>query len=159
MDDIGENEALLRSSRDFQKLGEGKKRRRLLKEAQIKDGRVTVLTANYFQREEERRKSAEKRLNSIEPVNFVRPEGMSDEEYTRKLVEMEAEKSGILPASPRLNIKPTGKIDPDFYKPRVNNYPTSVKNTKKPPEVKRGPRGGRYTEDKTKEGRPYRRYF
>ena len=62
MDDIGENEALLRSSRDFQKLGEGKKRRRLLKEAQIKDGRVTVLTANYFQREEERRKSAEKKV-------------------------------------------------------------------------------------------------
>ena len=48
MDDIGKNEALLRSSKDFQKLGEGKKRRRLLREAQIKDGRVTVLTANYF---------------------------------------------------------------------------------------------------------------
>ena len=79
MDNIGKNEALLRSSKDFQKLGEGKKRRRLLREAQIKDGRVTVLTANYFQREEERRKSAEKRLNSIEPVNFVRPEGMSGE--------------------------------------------------------------------------------
>ena len=27
------------------------------------------------------------------------------------------------------------------------------------PQVKYGPRGGRYTEDKTKEGRPYRRYF
>ena len=26
-------------------------------------------------------KSTEKRLNSIEPGNFVRPEGMSDEEY------------------------------------------------------------------------------
>ena len=62
MDDIGENKALLRSSKDFQKLGEGKKRRRLLREAQIKDGRVTVLTANYFQREEERRKSAEKKV-------------------------------------------------------------------------------------------------
>ena len=158
MEGIGQNEGLLRASKDFQKLGEGKKRRRLLREAQIKDGRVTELTANHFKREEERRKSAEKRLNSIEPVNFVRLEGMSDEEYTRKLVEMEAEKSGILPASPRLNIKPTGKIDPDFYTPRVN-YPTSVKNTKKPPEVKRGPRGGRYTEDKTKDGRPYRRYF
>ena len=53
MDNIGKNEALLRSSKDFQKLGEGKKRMRLLREAQIKDGRVTVLTANYFQREEE----------------------------------------------------------------------------------------------------------
>ena len=151
MDNIGKNEALLRSSKDFQKLGEGKKRRRLLREAQIKDGRVTVLTANYFQREEERRKSAEKRLNSIEPVNFVRPEGMSDEEYTRKIVELEAEKAGISPASPRLNIEPTGKVDPNFYTPRVN-YPSYV-------NTKRGPRGGRYTEDKTKEGRPYRRYF
>lgn len=27
------------------------------------------------------------------------------------------------------------------------------------PEVKYGKRGGRYTEDKTKDGRPYRRYF
>jgi len=158
MDDIGRNEALLRSSKDFQKLGEGKKRRRLLREAQIKDGRVTVLTANYFQREEERRKSAEKRLNSIEPVNFVRPEGMSDEEYTRKIVELEAEKAGISPASPRLNIEPTGKVDPSFYTPRVN-YPSYVNTKKKSPEIKRGPRGGRYTEDKTKEGRPYRRYF
>ena len=157
MDDIGKNEALLRSSKDFQKLGEGKKRRRLLREAQIKDGRVTVLTANYFQREEERRKSAEKRLNSIEPVNFVRPEGMSDEEYTRKIVELEAEKSGISPASPRLNIEPTGKVDPSFYTPRVN-YPSYVNNRKKPPVIKIGPRGGRYTEDVTKEGRPYRRY-
>ena len=158
MDNIGKNEALLRSSKDFQKLGEGKKRRRLLREAQIKDGRVTVLTANYFQREEERRKSAEKRLNSIEPVNFVRPEGMSDEEYTRKIVELEAEKAGISPASPRLNIEPTGKVDPNFYTPRVN-YPSYVNTKKKSPEIKRGPRGGRYTEDKTKEGRPYRRYF
>ena len=157
MDDIGKNEALLRSSKDFQKLGEGKKRRRLLREAQIKDGRETVLTANYFQREEERRKSAEKRLNSIEPVNFVRPEGMSDEEYTRKIVELEAEKSGISPASPRLNIEPTGKVDPSFYTPRVN-YPSYVNNRKKPPVIKIGPRGGRYTEDVTKEGRPYRRY-
>lgn len=27
------------------------------------------------------------------------------------------------------------------------------------PDVKRGPRGGRYTEDRTNDGRPYRRYF
>ena len=30
---------------------------------------------------------------------------------------------------------------------------------KKEPEIKKGKRGGRYTEDKTKDGRPYRRYF
>ena len=28
-----------------------------------------------------------------------------------------------------------------------------------PPEIKTGERGGRYTEGKTKDGRPYRRYF
>jgi hypothetical protein len=38
MDNIGENEKLLRASKDFQKLDEGKKKRRLLREAQIKDG-------------------------------------------------------------------------------------------------------------------------
>ena len=32
-------------------------------------------------------------------------------------------------------------------------------STNKEPEIKKGPRGGRYTEDKTKDGRPYRRYF
>tara|TARA_X000000950_G_C13308808_1_gene415712 strand:- start:99 stop:371 length:273 start_codon:yes stop_codon:yes gene_type:complete len=31
--------------------------------------------------------------------------------------------------------------------------------TPKKPEIKKGKRGGRYTEDKTKDGRPYRRYF
>tara|TARA_B100001093_G_C26365733_1_gene816484 strand:- start:9 stop:161 length:153 start_codon:yes stop_codon:yes gene_type:complete len=48
-------------------------------------------------------------LNSIEKVSFIRPEGISDEEYTRKLVKLEAEKSGILPASPKLNVEPTGE--------------------------------------------------
>ena len=114
---------------------EEKKRRKLIK-AQIKDG--TYVDPN---------------LKSN--VDFIRPEGMSDEEYTRKIVEMEAEKSGILPASPRINVKPTGRVSADFYTPRSNPY----NSTKKPPEVKKGPRGGRYTEDKTKDGRPYRRYF
>ena len=31
--------------------------------------------------------------------------------------------------------------------------------SQKPPVTKNGPRGGRYTEDRTKDGRPYRRYF
>ena len=31
--------------------------------------------------------------------------------------------------------------------------------TPKKPEIRKGKRGGRYTEDKTKDGRPYRRYF
>ncbi len=34
-----------------------------------------------------------------------------------------------------------------------------AKEPKKEPEIKKGKRGGRYTEDKTKDGRPYRRYF
>mgnify|MGYP001458009027 CR=1 FL=1 len=42
MDNIGENEALLRSSTEFQKLGDGKKKRRLLREAQIKDGTLSL---------------------------------------------------------------------------------------------------------------------
>ena len=106
------------------------------------------------QAEEKRRE----RLIELERGSyFERPEGMSDKEYTRKIVEMEAEKSGISPASPRLNIEPTGKIDPGFYTPR-KEYPSYVSNRKKPPVIKIGPRGGRYTEDVTKEGRPYRRY-
>jgi len=38
-------------------------------------------------------------------------------------------------------------------------FPTKDKKKKKEPEIKKGKRGGRYTEDKTKDGRPYRRYF
>ena len=37
--------------------------------------------------------------------------------------------------------------------PVVSNYGS------RPPEVKTGKRGGKYTLDKTKDGRPYRRYF
>ena len=40
---------------------------------------------------------------------------------------------------------------PELERPRPSK-PTE-------PQVKYGPRGGRYTEDKTKDGRPYRRYF
>ena len=35
----------------------------------------------------------------------------------------------------------------------------SGNNQNMPPEVKYGPQGGRYTEDVTEDGRPYRRYF
>ena len=44
--------------------------------------------------------------------------------------------------------KPPGwKEDPDSKLPEA------------PPQPKTGPRGGRYTEAKTKDGRPYRRYY
>ena len=40
-----------------------------------------------------------------------------------------------------------------------NRNPFSPIPQKTKPEIKYGPRGGKYTEDKTKDGRPYRRYF
>ena len=153
MDDIGKNEKLLRSSKDFQKLGEGKKRRRLLKEAQRKDGTYKGPKSNPWtpERIEQERIAEEKRRERLIELErgsyFERPEGMSDEEYTRKIVEMEAEICGIAPASPRINGPITGQISRDFY---------SGSNT---PQIKTGPRGGKYTLGRTKNGRPYRRYF
>ena len=101
IDNIGKNEKLLRASKDFQKLGEGKKRRRLLKEAQRKDGTYKGPKSKPWtpERIEEERIAEEKRRERLLELErgsyFERPEGMSDEEYTRKIVEMEAEKSGI----------------------------------------------------------------
>ena len=52
IENIGKNEKLLRASKDFQKLGEGKKRRRLLKEAQRKDGTyIAVKTPKQVEEE------------------------------------------------------------------------------------------------------------
>ena len=98
---------------------EEKKRRKLIK-AQIKDG--TYVDPN---------------LKSN--VDFIRPEGMSDEEYTRKIVEMEAKTPFVAPPS--------------------KSTPSRIVYKSSKPQIKKGPRGGRYTEDKTKDGRPYRRYF
>ena len=148
IDNIGKNEKLLRASKDFQKLGEGKKRRRLLKEAQRKDGTyIAVKTPKQVEEERIREEEIRERLIELEKVShFERPEGMSDEEYTRKIVEMEAEICGIAPAGPRLNGPITGQIGSNFYGPTT-------------PVVKTGPRGGKYTLGRTKNGRPYRRYF
>ena len=95
---------------------EEKKRRKLIKE-QLKNGTYVFKS----------------------DVAFDRPEGMSEEEYTRKIVELEAKTPFV--ALPRSS----------------TSYPRVYKSPK--PQVKKGPRGGRYTEDKTKDGRPYRRYF
>ena len=148
IDNIGENEKLLRASKDFQKLGEGKKRRSFLKEAQRKDGTyIAVKTQKQIEEERIREEEIKERLIELEKVkHFERPEGMSDEEYTRKIVEMEAEICGIAPAGPRLNGPITGQIGSNFYGPTT-------------PVVKTGPRGGKYTLGRTKNGRPYRRYF
>ena len=182
IENIGKNEKLLRASKDFQKLGEGKKRRRLLKEAQRKDGTYLApmspkeieqerikKSRKYKEyeriREEERirEKEIRERLNELEKLpDFERPEGMSDEEYTRELVKYQAETDGIKKGK-RLTNKdfsnahiPTTDVQKLYTEGRNLNYKPL---TKKAPEVKRGPRGGRYTEDKTKDGRPYRRYF
>jgi hypothetical protein len=50
-----------------------------------------------------------------------------------------------------------------------DKWPATTKTSEQPvdydaqfnvkPEIKQGPQGGRYTEGKTKDGRPYRRYF
>ena len=148
MDKIGENEKLLRASKEFKKLGEGKKRKRLLKEAQRKDGTyIAVKTPKQIEEERIREEEIRERLIELEKVkHFERPEGMSNEEYTRKIVEMEAEICGIAPAGPRLNSPITGKIGSNFYGPTTH-------------VVKTGPRGGKYTLGRTKNGRPYRRYF
>ena len=55
-------------------------------------------------------------------------------------------------------IKPGDRMeDPrGYWEPR--NKGTGISQPS-PPQVRQGPRGGRYTEDRTKDGRPYRRYF
>ena len=83
MDNIGKNEKLLRSSKDFQKLGEGKKRRRLLKEAQRKDGTYLGPKSKPWtpERIEQERIAEEKRRERLIEIErgsyFERPEGMS----------------------------------------------------------------------------------
>ena len=159
MDNIGENEKLLRASKDFQKLDEGKKKRRLLRDAQIKDG-ILSLTPEQIQKNKKSREikekvikekfehryptklSRERRFQYLEKY-IPRKEGISDEEYIKELIQFpeilfQDEKKGeniILSASKK-----------------------DTKN-KKNLEIKIGKRGGRYTEDTTDEGRPYRRYF
>ena len=159
MDDIGKNEALLRSSKDFQKLGEGKKRRRLLRETQIKDGTLS-LTPEQIQKTKDSREikekviqekfehryptklSRERRFRYLEKY-IPRKEGISDEEYIKEL------------------IKFPDILFQDEKKGEHVTLSTSKKDAKnkKNIEIKIGKRGGRYTEDTTDEGRPYRRYF
>ena len=60
MDSIGENEKLLRASKDFQKLEEVKKKRRLLREAQIKDGTL-AFTPEQIQKIKEKEQEGKER--------------------------------------------------------------------------------------------------
>jgi len=236
MSNIGENEALLRSSKEFQKLGEGKKRRRLLRESRIKDGTLSLtpeqikkqekskeIKENFIQEKFEYRypskSSKERRLIFLEKY-IPRSEGISDEEYTRDIIQFEAdtsEKKEIILEAKRNDpnkkltkeeikiifhpllisveqkntviawLRKKGKYNQgfsgnpldlseelyslwieenNFYliaryfsnTPKYSSY-LYQPSRKKGIDIKRGPRGGRYTEDKTKEGRPYRRYF
>ena len=107
MDNIGKNEALLRSSTEFQKLGDGKKKRRLLRESQIKDGTLS-LTPEQIKKQEKSKEikekvneekfeyrypsksSKERRLIFLEKY-VPRAEGISDEEYTRRIIKFEGD--------------------------------------------------------------------
>ena len=59
--------------------------------------------------------------------------------------------------------EPMDLVSEEVQSERSSQYPkrdrTIQVQSNRKPEVKRGPRGGRYTEDRTKDGRPYRRYF
>ena len=46
-----------------------------------------------------------------------------------------------------------------FCEERKRNYGRIVSETEDKNKTYKGKRGGRYTKDKTKDGRPYRRYF
>ena len=83
--------------------------------------------------------SRERRFKYLE--NYIpRKEGMSDEEYIKELIKF-----------PEI-------IFQDEKNFKVSQSKKDTKN-KKQIEIKIGKRGGRYTEDTTEEGRPYRRYF
>ena len=156
MDNIGENEKLLRASKDFQKLDEGKKKRRILREAQIKDG-TKLLTPEQIQKNKKSREIKEKviqekfeyryptKLSRERRFKFLekyipRKEGISDEEYIKEIIKF-----------PEILFQ-------DERNFKVSQSKKDTKN-KKEIEIKTGKRGGRYTEDTTEEGRPYRRYF
>ena len=69
IDNIGKNEELLRASKDFQKLGEGKKRRRLLKEAQRKDGTLKALNQNLGHLKELKKRELQKKREEKDYLN------------------------------------------------------------------------------------------
>ena len=159
IDNIGKNEKLLRASKDFQKLDEGKKKRRLLREAQIKDGTLRF-TPEQIQKIKDSREikekviqekfehryptklSRERRFQYLEKY-IPREEGISDEEYVKELIKF--------PEILFQDEKKGENITVSASKKDTNN--------KKNIEIKIGKRGGKYTEDTTDEGRPYRRYF
>ena len=91
---LGIHESALRENQKFQRLGEGKKRRRLSKEAIAKD---------Y---EEQQRRSPEQleRIAEYErrKETFVIPNGMTAEEATREMIRKESEIYGEGGSAPRI---------------------------------------------------------
>ena len=128
-DKYGVNEAILRTSEHYQKLGDGKRKKSLLMEAQIKDGRLTELTRNYFKEYNSRVIDSKKKANPNETA----------EERKARLRELAKMKVKYLNSLP--------------------NQSGGGSSNSGSPETFYGKRGGRYTNDVTKDGRPYRRYF
>ena len=128
-DDFGVNEKILRTSEHFQKLGDSQEKKRLLKEAQIKDGRLTYLTSDYFNGYHSRVIDSKKKTNPNETA----------EERKARLKELA-----------KMKVK---------YLKSIPNQSSGGSSDSGSPENFYGKRGGRYTEDITKDGRPYRRYF
>ena len=138
----GRYERTLRASKEFQTLSDGKKRRQL-KQAQKKDLEII-----------EGKKKVEKlRKQDLEKLP-ARKLGTTNKDYTRKLVEIQAETDGIKKGE-KLN-------NPEFSKSAPRRIYSGIvekfKSFKKFWVIKTGKRGGKYTEAETKDGRPYRRY-
>ncbi len=131
---------MLRASKDFQKLDEGNKKRRILREAQIKD--VTkLLTPEQIQKNKKSREikrkviqekfeyryptklSRERRFKFLEKY-IPRKEGISDEEYIKDLIKF-----------PEILFQ-------DERNFKVSQSKKDTKN-KKEIEIKTGKRGGR----------------
>ena len=149
---LGIHESALREDPKFQRLGEGKKRRRLLKEAIAKD---------Y---EEQHRRSPDQlwRIAEYEKSKetFVIPNGMTAEEATREMIKKESEIYGEGGSAKRIVRDlsyPIGRNTGDPFD-NMSDYQRSSYlqslNT-----LHTGKRGGKYYLVKSKvSGRVYRQY-
>ncbi|CAI8176364.1 MAG: Uncharacterised protein [Prochlorococcus marinus str. MIT 9215] len=97
------------------------------------------------------RRAEEARRKQQEADEALKYAGTPDKPYVQELTaEEHAQKEWLEATRLRAGLKADGS-KPDWIG-------KSAPSDNKPIE-KRGPRGGRYTEDRTKDGRPYRRYF
>ena len=97
------------------------------------------------------RKAEEAGQKQQEADEALKYAGTPDKPYVQGLTaEEKAHKEWLEATRLRAGLKADGS-KPDWI---GKSAPSDDK-----PIEKRGPRGGRYTEDRTKDGRPYRRYF